>query len=68
MYANNILAVEMEAFALYAIANALGKKALTVLTISDNIATGDVLSAEDRKTKFKDMFLVVKNIIGEIGG
>ena len=44
-----ILAVEMEAAGLYGIAAELGKQALTVLTVSDHILTGEQLSAQQRQ-------------------
>ena len=50
-----ILCIEMEAAALYMNAARCGKKALTILTISDEIYTGKALSAEDRQNSFKDM-------------
>lgn len=50
-----ILAVEMEAAGLYGIAAELGKQALTVLTVSDHILTGEALSAEQRQLDFHAM-------------
>lgn len=50
-----ILAVEMEAAGLYGVAAELGKQALTVLTVSDHILTGEALSAEQRQLDFHDM-------------
>jgi len=50
-----ILAVEMEAAGLYGVAAEYGKKALTVLTVSDHIKTGEVTSADEREKTFKDM-------------
>lgn len=50
-----ILAVEMEAAGLYGVAAELGKKALTVLTVSDHIFTGEQLTAEERQKEFHDM-------------
>lgn len=44
-----VLAVEMEAAALYMNAAKAGKKALCMLTISDHLYTGESLSAEDRQ-------------------
>jgi purine-nucleoside phosphorylase len=52
---HGILAVEMEAAGLYGVAAELGKKALTVLTVSDHIKTGEQTSADERETTFKDM-------------
>lgn len=50
-----ILAVEMEAAGLYGVAAELGKKALTVLTVSDHIKTGEQTTADERENTFKDM-------------
>ena len=50
-----VLGVEMESAALYSVAARLGKKALTILTVSDVFETGDRLSSEDRQTSFDDM-------------
>lgn len=50
-----ILAVEMEAAALYMNAARAGKKALCILTISDHLYTGESLSAEERQNTFRDM-------------
>lgn len=51
----NILVVEMEAYALYTIANKLKKKALTVLTVSDSLVTHEQLSSRDRQESFIEM-------------
>ena len=50
-----VLAVEMEAAALYMNAAQAGKKALCMLTISDHLYTGESLSAEDRQLGFGKM-------------
>ncbi len=52
---NNCPAVEMEAFALFANAQYLGKNAATILTVSDIIPTGDFISADQRETALKTM-------------
>ncbi len=62
----NILGAEMEAYALYVIANALNKKALTVLTVGDHIAKKQELPADERRTAFVDMFDLVLSIVEEI--
>jgi len=54
----NILCVEMESFALFANAKELGKKATCLLTISDNIVTGDKTSPLERQTKFSSMVVL----------
>lgn len=58
----NILAVEMEAAALYMNAARAGKKALCILTISDHVFTGESLSSEDRQLTFKDMMEIALEI------
>jgi len=58
----NILAVEMEAAALYMNAAEAGKKALCILTISDHVFTGESLSAEDRQLSFRDMMEIALEI------
>lgn len=50
-----VLAVEMEAAGLYGVAAEYGKNALTVLTVSDHIKTGEQTTADERETTFKDM-------------
>lgn len=50
-----VLAVEMEAAALYMNAAKAGKKALCLLTISDHIYTGEELSSEERQIGFGKM-------------
>lgn len=53
-----ILAVEMETAALYTIAAKFDRKALSVLTVSDHILTGEETTAEERQTTFNDMIVV----------
>lgn len=50
-----LLAVEMEAAGLYGVAAELGKQALTVLTVSDHLLTGEQLSAQQRQQDFHAM-------------
>ncbi|MDR1531100.1 MAG: purine-nucleoside phosphorylase [Clostridiales bacterium] len=50
-----LLAVEMETAGLYVTAARLGKKALSVLTISDHVFTGEGLSAQERQDSFREM-------------
>ena len=50
-----VLAVEMEAAALYMNAALTGKSALAICTISDHLITGEALPAEDRQNSFLDM-------------
>lgn len=53
-----ILAVEMETTALYTIAAKFNRKALSVLTVSDHILTGEETTAEERQTTFNEMIEV----------
>lgn len=50
-----ILAVEMETAALYALAAKHKVEALTILTVSDSLVTGDVASHNDREKNFLKM-------------
>ena len=50
-----LLAIEMEAAALYMNAARAGRRALTILTISDHLLTGEVTTAEERQTTFTHM-------------
>ena len=53
-----VLAVEMEAAALYMTAAKLGKRALAICSISDSIVTGEELPAEARQTTFTTMMRI----------
>ncbi|MEC2078096.1 purine-nucleoside phosphorylase [Metabacillus fastidiosus] len=53
-----ILAIEMETAALYTLAAKFNRKALSVLTVSDHILTGEETSAEERQTTFNEMITV----------
>lgn len=55
-------AVEMESMALYINAKKLNKKALTIVTISDNVISNEKLSALDRQESFKDMMKLALEI------
>ncbi len=57
-----VLAVEMEAFALYLNAAQAGKQALAICTISDNPFTGEELSAEERQNSFTQMMEIALEI------
>lgn len=55
---HGVLAVEMEAAALYTLAARYGCQALAVLTVSDHILTGEITTPEERQTTFLDMMEV----------
>ena len=54
----DVLGVEMEAAGMYPIAAENGVEALAICTVSDDIRTGDALTAEERATTFDEMILV----------
>ncbi|MED4955950.1 purine-nucleoside phosphorylase [Paenibacillus macerans] len=53
-----VLGVEMETTALYTLAAKYGVNALTILTVSDHLLTGEETNAEERQTTFKQMMEV----------
>ena len=57
-----VLCVEMETYVLYLNAAAAGKNALTLLTISDSLVTGESLSAEERQNTFTHMMEIALEI------
>ena len=50
-----VLCVEMESAGLYTVAAKHDVRALSILTISDSLVTGERTSSSDRETTFKDM-------------
>ncbi len=50
-----VLCVEMETAGLYTIAAKFDVKALTILTISDSLVTGEVTTSKERETTFSKM-------------
>lgn len=57
-----ILAVEMETAELYTTAAKYGAKALSILTVSDIIPTGEQTSPEDRQNTFTDMMKIALSL------
>ncbi|WP_203652011.1 purine-nucleoside phosphorylase [Secundilactobacillus yichangensis] len=53
-----VLGTEMETAALYMLAAKYGVQALSINTVSDNLTTGEALSAEDRQSSFSEMMTV----------
>ena len=58
-----VLAVEMEAAALYMNAARSSNEALCICTISDSLVTGEASSAEQRQTAFTNMMEIAFDII-----
>jgi purine-nucleoside phosphorylase len=50
-----VLAVEMETAALYTTAARFGARALTLLTVSDHLKSGENMTAEEREQTFREM-------------
>ena len=62
-----VLAVEMEAAALYMNAAAAGKKALAICTVSDSLVTGEATSAIERQESFTDMMELALSLAASRG-
>ena len=58
-----VLAVEMEAAALYINAERAGKNALAMCSISDSLVTGEELPAEERQVGFRNMMELSLSLI-----
>ena len=56
---NNCLAIEMEAFALFYIAKKLNKNASAILTVTDNLITGERLNSEEREKNLNKAINIV---------
>lgn len=60
----HVLAVEMETTALYTLATKFNRRALSILTVSDHVITGEETSPAERQTTFHDMMeLALKTAI-----
>jgi purine-nucleoside phosphorylase len=57
-----VLAVEMEAAALYMNAAKLGANALTILTVSDSLVTHELTTSEEREKTFTDMMKIALSL------
>jgi purine-nucleoside phosphorylase len=55
MVEHGVLAIEMEASALYTIAAGHSRRALAICTVADHIVTGEETSAAEREHTFADM-------------
>jgi purine-nucleoside phosphorylase len=63
-----VLAVEMEASALYTLAAKHGRRALAICTVSDHLLTGEHTSAADRERSFGDMVEIALAAGTSVGG
>ncbi|MBR3804394.1 MAG: purine-nucleoside phosphorylase [Clostridia bacterium] len=62
------IAVEMETTALYLNASIFGKRALTILTISDSLVSGKETTSAERQTAFTDMMTVALEVAVKMDG
>ncbi len=62
-----VLAVEMEASALYTLAAQLTRRALAICTVSDHIVTGEQTTAQERQETFGDMVEIALDAMLTVG-
>jgi purine-nucleoside phosphorylase len=62
---HGVLAAEMETAALYTLAARRSARALSILTVSDNLVTGEQTTAEDRQTGFGDMAALALAVVSD---
>lgn len=62
---HGVLAAEMETAALYTLAARRSARALSILTVSDNLVTGEQTTSEERQTGFTDMALLALALAAE---
>lgn len=58
-----VLCVEMETAGLYTVAAKHNVNALTILTISDSLVTGERTTSQERETTFKDMINIALEMV-----
>ncbi len=64
-----VMAIEMEAAALYLNAARCGKRALAICTISDQLITGEELNSDERQNSFTEMMeLALRTAVGMAEG
>lgn len=62
---HGVLAAEMETAAVYTLAARRRAKALSILTVSDNLVTGEQTTSEERQTGFGDMAALALAVVAE---
>ncbi len=62
-----VLAIEMEAAALYMNAARCGKRALAICTVSDHLITGEATTAEERQSSFTEMMELALKTVKKLG-
>ncbi|TIU03015.1 MAG: purine-nucleoside phosphorylase, partial [Mesorhizobium sp.] len=63
--AHGALAVDMETSALYRIAAHFGARALSILTVVDNVVTGEQTDYSERQALFTDMTRLALDVASE---
>jgi len=58
-----VAAVDMETCELYSLSAKYGADALTLMTVSDSLVTGERCTTEERQTSFRDMIRIALEII-----
>jgi len=58
-----VAAIDMETCELYSLAAGHGVDALTLMTVSDNLVTGEKCTTEERQTSFGDMIRIALEVI-----
>jgi purine-nucleoside phosphorylase len=61
-----VLAVEMETSALYTLAARFNVEALSILTVSDSLPTGERASTEERQTTFTEMAEIALEVVRDL--
>jgi purine-nucleoside phosphorylase len=64
---HGVLAAEMETAALYTLAARAGAQALSILTVSDHVVTGEHTSAEARQNGFAHMVELALELAAQVG-
>ena len=62
---HGVLAAEMETAALYTLAARRRARALSILTVSDNLVTGEQTTSDERQTGFGDMAALALAVVAE---
>jgi purine-nucleoside phosphorylase len=60
---HGVLGIEMETAAIYTMAARFGMKALSVLSVSDNVITGASASSESREKQYRQMFEIALEVL-----
>lgn len=63
-----VLAVEMEAAALYTLAAKFGRKSLAICTVSDHLLTGEATSSAEREQSFSEMIEIALESLQQTDG